>query len=366
MFLIFQKGDKIMSDIQNKRICQPQLLNNNFLNFIPLICSIMVVQIHSYAIGDLSKTSLPSLIISFVSHGLCTAAVPTFFFVSGYQFFRNIDHLSQVFQKQKNRCITVLLPFIVWSTIYFLLWAIGANIIPNLNAQVDTSFGGIIKGIIFYQYCFPLWYMFQLCVFISLSLLIFYSLRNKYISIILFVISAAIGLFCENITKIYIGSLERELFQFNFFAYYLLGCILAKSPKLVSALLKLTQKTNIVIPIIFITLFGFLESLIFEEIIPSFNNRCIVPFVFASFFLLSLKISQIKTILPKPKVSTMIIYAIHPAVGLFLGELIFSHIPLPVVPMYFLSFLSTLIFSFVIGYIIKLLKPIYFILSGNR
>ena len=101
-----------MSDIQNKRICQPQLLNNNFLNFIPLICSIMVVQIHSYAIGDLSKTSLPSLIISFLSHGVCTAAVPTFFFMSGYLFFRNIDHLSQVFQKQKSvvlQCFFLLL-----------------------------------------------------------------------------------------------------------------------------------------------------------------------------------------------------------------------------------------------------------------
>ena len=78
------------------------LLNNNFLNFIPLICSFMVVQIHSYNIGNLSKTSISALIISFFSHGLCTTAVPIFFFISGYLFFKNIDTVHDVFKKQKH------------------------------------------------------------------------------------------------------------------------------------------------------------------------------------------------------------------------------------------------------------------------
>ncbi len=125
--------------MQKELKAQVSLLNNNFLNFIPLFCSVMVVQIHSYSIGSLPKTSLPALIISFFAHGLCTAAVPVFFFMSGYLFFRTTDSLADVFKKQKRRLITALLPFVAWSAFYFLIYAVGDRFLPFINTTVDLN-----------------------------------------------------------------------------------------------------------------------------------------------------------------------------------------------------------------------------------
>ena len=342
------------------------LLNNNFLNFIPLICSFMVVQIHSYNIGNLSKTSISALIISFFSHGLCTTAVPIFFFISGYLFFKNIDTVHDVFKKQKRRIITVLLPFIAWSAFYLFVYSFADKFVPSIATTVSLTFGNIVKGILFYQYNFPLWYMFQLLVFILLSILIFYILKTKYLIIITLLATSFVGLFFSDCTTICVGGLERSLFQANFFTYYLLGCIFAKSPTLTGCFLKLVRKINIIFPIFSLILFSILESLFFEKIIPSFNERCMVPFVFLSFLILALKICETKVQLPKSKVSTMVIYGIHSIVGIFLGRLILSNLNIPIILGYFLSTLLTFIISFIIGYVLKTIRPIYYIFSGNR
>lgn len=161
------------SKIQNSNQIKTSFFSQNFLNLVPIICSFMVILIHMHNVTDLPSTSISALIVNSISHGLCVAAVPMFMFMSGYLFYRNIETLMDVFKKQKKRIISVFIPFIAWSTSYYLLYAIGSKFIPEISSSVDISPLGIITGIIFYRYSFPMWYMFQLCIFIALAPIVF-------------------------------------------------------------------------------------------------------------------------------------------------------------------------------------------------
>ncbi|MBQ2893336.1 MAG: acyltransferase, partial [Oscillospiraceae bacterium] len=265
------------------------LLNGNFLNIVPLICSLMVVMIHQHLVsGDVHTIS--SRIISFFTHGLCTAAVPTFFLLSGYLFFRNTDTLSAVFQKQRKRVKSVLMPFLAWSAFYYVLYAAVSIVIPGfLESNVSLSPLRILKGIIFYEFSFPLWYMFQLCVFVLLTPVLLLILKNKIAGIAVLTIATVFG-FMGTELSVDVGGYQRSLFQVNFFAYYWLGCLLTRLPDVQDILVKLAKRLPSLVLVIAFVGAGILESLLFDELLPSFNSRIAVPLVFFSFLLLMVKL----------------------------------------------------------------------------
>lgn len=347
----------------NKKV---SFFSQNFLNLVPVICSLMVILIHMHNVTHLPPTSTLALIVNFFSHGLCVAAVPMFMFMSGYLFYRNIKTLEDVFRKQKKRVISVFIPFIAWSSSYYLLYALGSKFISEISSTVDTSLLGVITGIIFYRYSFPMWYMFQLCIFIALAPIVFFVLKNKYVSWTVLIISVIVGMFIKSSISISLPGYERSLFQVNFFAYYLAGCFATKLPELVNKVNGFAKRMPLVLLTILFVLFGFVESLFYDKVIPSFNTRCMVPLVFISFLLLMLKLCQTRRTIPKSPISPMIIYGIHSFVGIILSSLIFNHFHLPVLLSYILRFIAVTVVSFGIGYIMKFIKPIYYLYSGGR
>lgn len=351
----------------NAKTAQVQsLLSSNFLNFTPLICAMMVILIHVFGGVYLSDGGVSARIVGFVAHGICTAAVPMFFFVSGYLFFRDVEGLGQVFEKQKRRMVSTVMPFLAWSTFYWLLYAVGTTVIPGLQTTVDFSVPGILGGIIFYRYCFPMWYMFQLCLYVLLAPLLFYLLKNKVVGAGVFAVAAAVGMFfCESV-EIYVGDMKRDLFAFNFFAYYFLGCLTARVPGLQTAIQTLANKLPLAISAAALVACGFVESLFFDEVIVAFNSRCMVPFVFVFLLLALLKLCSTRKKLPKASVSTMILYGIHPLCGVVLGRLVLGRIQLPNAAHYFLSFACVAALSWAVGLVMKQIKPIYAVFSGNR
>ena len=66
------------------------VFDSRFLSAAFFVCSIMVIGIHSYNISSENINTLTCYIESFLCHGIFIAAVPVFFFFSGYLFFRNI------------------------------------------------------------------------------------------------------------------------------------------------------------------------------------------------------------------------------------------------------------------------------------
>lgn len=342
------------------------IFTSSFLNLAPFICSLMVIAIHQHnTIAPLS--SVQSRIISFFTHGICTAAVPVFMMLSGYLFFRNADTLQQVFQKQKKRILTVLLPFLVWSALYYAFFVVSSCFVPGvLQNPMDISFLGIIRGVIFYEYAFPLWYMFQLCVYIALTPIIFFILKNKTTSLIALITAAGLGLAGIFNIDIHWNGLERSLFQVNFFAYFLFGCILAGQKEWEQRLYQFAKAIPWVVIVVLVVGFSVLGSIVFDELLPAFNNRVVVPAVFACILFLFIKLGDRFAQIAKPRTSTMILYGVHPVIGIVLNEVLFARLQLGALVQFLLSIITVMAGSFMAAWVIRRIKPIHRILSGNR
>ena len=280
--------------------------------------------------------------------------------------FPECRHLLRCFPKAEEADQIRTDAFLAWSAFYYALYAAVAIIIPGfLQSNVDLSVMGILKGVVFYQYAFHLWYMFQLCVFILLTPMLLLVLRSKVASILLLSASAVLG-FLEWELNVDVGGYERSIFQANFFGYYLLGCFLTKLPHLQEAIVKLAKKLPWAVLLVLFAGTALLESLLFDQVIPCFNNRLAVPLVFASFLLLAVKLCQREKVYDAPKFSTMVIYGVHSAVGVFLGKFIFAGLALPTLLHFAVSLLAVTIVSVAVAWILRYIKPLHWIFSGDR
>lgn len=346
------------------------LFNSRFLSATFFICSLMVVGIHSYNITEKTVNTAAGYIESFLCHGIFIAAVPIFFFFSGYLFFRNIGITKDVFNKMKTRAKSVLMPFLVWSALYLLIFTIG-SFTPFFSSD-GVSFDplDILKGIVFYRYCFPLWYMYQLVMFVLLTPLINILLKNRYFSLGLLVVLTVISIFVKSSFDVEIFPVgERSIFQINFFCYYFAGCLTVKFSDVFLKLKEKIEDKRVIFAIVsglLLVTFAFAQSIIFEERVPFFYNRFFVPFVFLCLFIflwcIYKKIPYIKN------ASTMVVYGVHPIIGTVLINIfsgVFSKIP--TIISFFIAYAVVAVLSFLFAYIVKrFMKPIHFVLSGGR
>lgn len=346
------------------------VFDSRFLSAAFFVCSIMVIGIHSYNIPSVKINTLTCYIESFLCHGIFIAAVPVFFFFSGYLFFRNISTINDVFKKMKTRVKSVLMPFLVWSSIYFVVFSIASFTPFFSNEGVSFAPLDILKGIVFYRFCFPLWYMYQLVMFVLLTPLINMLLKKRYLSLGFLIILTIVSIFIKSSFDVEIFPRnERSLFQINFFCYYFAGCLAVKfSDKFLKLKEKIEEKRVIFTAGsgLLLVVFALVESIIFEERIPFFYKRFFVPFVFVCLFIflwcIYEKIPYIKN------ASTMVVYAVHPVIGTVLGNILASVFDnLPTILVFVIGYVSVTILSFLFAYIIKrFMKPINFVLSGGR
>lgn len=82
----------------------------------PLVA--LVVFIHSYHPSFVYMTWAPRYIWEFISYGLASVAVPTFFLISGYLFFYETDWSKQLYcRKLVSRLSTLFVPYLVWTAV---------------------------------------------------------------------------------------------------------------------------------------------------------------------------------------------------------------------------------------------------------
>lgn len=163
---------------QRVKMGEHRLFSNEFLRLCPIISSIMVIGIHSYNAGSIDGVTITTLVEGFFSHGLFCAAVPVFFIMSSYLFFSNVSSMHDIVLKWKRRVKTIIIPFLAWSALYYAFFSICNHVLhmPMLHAPSLQPLH-ILKGIVLYEYCFPLWYMFQLIIFFLLSPVILYAIK---------------------------------------------------------------------------------------------------------------------------------------------------------------------------------------------
>lgn len=152
-------------------------------------------------------------------------AVPLFFIISGCLFFRNCEGIKNVFLKMKSRITTLLVPFLLWNIIDMMFQIITSYSFCSRfftgRKPFDLDVLNILQSIFFAKSNGPFWFIFALIIFVIISPLIFYSLKNKYVSFSVLII--LLFLHFNNINLAL-----KSFINTDSIIYYYLGCIIGK------------------------------------------------------------------------------------------------------------------------------------------
>lgn len=138
-----------------------------YFSFLPsytLFLSVLVIFVHSTHFSLASLQAVPhssffstSFLIKiefFLSEFLGQVAVPGFFFLSGFLFFRGLDDVKSWGRKLKSRVFSYVLPYLLWNSAMTLLYL--------SFGKVEWSLKGLWEGIFLYRFNPVFWYFYQL------------------------------------------------------------------------------------------------------------------------------------------------------------------------------------------------------------
>lgn len=152
----------------------------DFLRF-PLIMAVVLIHCDypTNTLCDVRDTApIFFAIQQFFQHHIYTVAVPLFFFISGYLFFRNgIPDANGLRNKVTARVHTLLIPYLLWNTAGMLLFLLKAGPLLGFFPQY-ADFGHTIPELLqgylalpyndwMYPYAFSLWFIRNLIIIIA-------------------------------------------------------------------------------------------------------------------------------------------------------------------------------------------------------
>lgn len=202
-------------------------LKISLLNFVGCL---LVLGIHSTGYKYFPEAGTASrVLIDLVTGTNVDASVCVFFVLSGALFFINTPKDSSeqktFFLKQwKKRVFSLLIPYFLWN----IIWMAGVAVItmiPVLRGYMDNfglfelTWDSICKGIFLYKYNGVFWYIQYLMVYVLLSPLIYYILKNTVVGTVFL----AVTFWQSGISRAYlISSVYYSLFMFTLGAYIVL------------------------------------------------------------------------------------------------------------------------------------------------
>lgn len=161
---------------------------------ITFIFSMLVVFIHGYNVplfleltGGEGLGKAVACLEMFMAEVLGPVAVPGFFMLSSYLFFRNFTW-NQLERKWISRIKSVLVPYIVWNALYYFGYVIFRRM-PGLEGivgegTVPLGLHELVDGIVNFTYNPVFWYLYQLIFLIALAPAIYCIVYNKYLGLV--------------------------------------------------------------------------------------------------------------------------------------------------------------------------------------
>lgn len=155
------------------------------IRVVSFISIILVLYIHSgfhdYP-NEIQGMTFNFTLQQAVSGMLGRCAVPMFYAISGYLFFRNIENYSGLWQKMKKRCRTLVLPYLI-ACLFPALFALAMEALPWTKAFMNgTAFSEnfskpwySLLWMLYVDadngtpYAFHLWFLRDLIVIVALS-----------------------------------------------------------------------------------------------------------------------------------------------------------------------------------------------------
>ncbi len=171
--------------MENKRF-------RNQISWLMFLYSILVIWVHSYNVELFAGSTWGSAwdraaqIETFWSVGIGQIAVPGFFLLSSYLFFRNFE-LSKLAEKWKSRFFSVVIPYVVWNSLYYLGYVVATRLpmIEKIVGKEPIPFNleEIMSAVLHYSYAPVFWYLFQLILLLILTPIIYGLVKQKVIGI---------------------------------------------------------------------------------------------------------------------------------------------------------------------------------------
>ena len=177
----------------------------NKINWYSFLLSLLVVLIHSVNLA-IDNTTLESMVLTadhtgatlpgvtgvaghiehLLSNALGQMAVPGFFLMSGYLFFRTLHGFRDIGRKWQERAWSLLVPYGAWNVLWYVAYV--------LSGRRRFSFNAMTAAAADYS-CNPtFWYMYQLILLTLLAPLLYLLLRNVFVMLLsLLLLAAAIG-----------------------------------------------------------------------------------------------------------------------------------------------------------------------------
>ncbi len=148
------------------------------------LAAICVVVIHA---GNGGMGSFAAKVMhQFLGWGLCTFAVPWFFFASGYFFAGHLDERGWWPRAMRSRLLSLVLPYVIWCSL-FICFSAGLSALMNLDAGRPLLAGLSARRLLLCGYgldvsehplLVPFWYIRCLMVIVALSPALVWALRR--------------------------------------------------------------------------------------------------------------------------------------------------------------------------------------------
>lgn len=168
---------------------------HNKVTWFTFLFSILVIWVHSYNselfLGKTSSAEFVYNLEHFLGGTIAQIAVPGFFMISSYLFFRNFSW-DVLPRKWKSRFFSIAVPFVLWNVIYYVGYLLASRI-PVMTdvvgrGSVPFSLPILVKAALEYTYNPVFWYLFQLILLIIIAPILYVILKNAWIGAVALVI----------------------------------------------------------------------------------------------------------------------------------------------------------------------------------
>lgn len=193
------------------------------VSIFSFIMTVLVIWIHAVN-AELTGLSAPEAekdfgsacfyIQKILGSGLGQTAVPGFFSMSGYLFFRNAgenESISFFTAKWKKRIRSLILPFLIWNLIYYVIYILTGRASVNVSLAISSIFLN--------RYNPVFWYLRELIILTFLTPAIYLFTKKKNTGFIILAACFAAAVFYDSIPVHIVN--EDALF------YYMTGAFLA-------------------------------------------------------------------------------------------------------------------------------------------
>jgi len=158
---------------------------------ISFVLSVMVMFIHNSTLSYYNYSNNSYIVTNLFSYIIPRVAVPLFFIMSGFLFYRNFTY-SIILKKYKSRFKSLFIPYLFWN-IFSLVFAALVTYLPFVRSMLsgrklfEPSVINILSGIFLHKYYSPFWFIEGLIIFILFCPIIYLFLRQRYLGAIAFI-----------------------------------------------------------------------------------------------------------------------------------------------------------------------------------